>query len=127
MRILLITTLFIYCFSAFAQNQQNDQYPILKFKKDKIKLWSYPGAATSLKIDVKNLGDPRKIKFIRFAGGSNEHIVITYQGKEYSFSKSKVLFSPDFDKRNSTAMSCTKANLNKNENAAETTSICENK
>jgi len=119
---ILLTLLFTFCIPAIAQN---NQYPILKFKKDKIKLWSYPSYDSSLKVNVEELGDPKTIRFLKFTGSSNEHIVIAFKGKEYSFSKSKVVLSPDFDARNSTAMACSKTNLGKNETTAETTSVCE--
>lgn len=111
--------------AVFAQSQENPAYPIVKFKKETLKLWEYPEAKNSIKIKSSELGKPSDVAVIGFAGKSNEHLVITYQGNEYSFSRAKVILSPDFDTRTATGLSCTQSNLGKNEQRAETTSVCE--
>ena len=117
--------LLFFISTVFAQSKEEPSFPIIKYKKDKVKLWQYPEPESSLKVTATDLGEPNKLPVIGFAGGSNEHLVIMYQGEAYSLSRSKVVLDPAFDKRTATGVRCSDSNLGKNEQRAETTSVCE--
>lgn len=111
--------------AVFAQSQENPAYPIVKFKKETLKLWEYPEAKNSIKIKSSELGKPSDVAVYGLAGRSKGHLILSHNGQQYTLSRGKVVLDPEFDKRTATGLSCSQSNLGKNEQRAETTSVCE--